>query len=361
MNRTIAYCIIVYLVFIASVSYGIAGERHTLILAYADYSHNLYVLEMLSTGEIITTGQIFPLSNLYISDHTIAVNPDSRFVWCSGTTESGAIGAKQFAISPYGQLTVTGRFIEGGSTDIKFTPNGQLLLPVGPVYRAYPDGSVESTANFYNGALYDISPRGDINIHDTPGGPVVDKIDYSGYSVYNIQTLDMSGRSFYDTAYTPEGDYAIITKSGGVDSPTIYPIRDDGSLDTTTTQKFSIGDTGRGTMSIDGRYLYFATGTLPNTSISIFRQPTHGVFEDTGWRVSLGYIVWQMELSPDGKYLVLHNQSILDVFAIQDDGNLVHQFSFPFATIFGKIPMYFQFAYPPAPTAIDTLNWELYQ
>ena len=78
-------------------------------------------------------------------------------------------------ITPYGQVTETGRFIEGGGNDdIKFTPNGQMLLTDGPIYRAYPDGSIESTANSYISWLY-LSPRGDINLRFGPSEFYVDK------------------------------------------------------------------------------------------------------------------------------------------------------------------------------------------
>ena len=65
----------------------------------------------------------------------------------------------------------------GGGWNVKFTPNGQMLLFNGPTYHAYPDGSVESTAKRYTTGGH-ISPRGDIDLNPGPSNFQVSKIDY---------------------------------------------------------------------------------------------------------------------------------------------------------------------------------------
>jgi hypothetical protein len=358
MNKSIFYFTILYLL-CALVGNVIATEQHTLILALEDYGEHLHGLELLPTGEIVTTGQQFPIG--HFDDEQIGVSPDSRFVWCGATSGSGVTGLKQFAITSYGQLTETGRFIKGGGWNVKFTPNGQMILFNGPIYQAYPDGSVVSTANRYTTGAH-ISPRGDIDLNFGPNNFQVSKIDYTTYSVYSIQYVAPEGlASVRGAAYTPEGDYVAVTFGAEWSSIDIdiYPILDDGSLDTTHVQAFDIGVAGQIAISKDGRFLYISNGL--NQFIAIFRQPTHGVFEDTGWRIPVNHIIWQMMVSPDGKFLVFQDHHILETFTIQDDGNLVATgYEFPFETTFGHGPMYFQFAYPPAPTEVDPL-WQLYE
>lgn len=131
-------------------------------------------------------------------------------------------------------------------------------------------------------------------------------------------------------------------------------------LDTTKIQRFDMGYNANPiAMSIDGRYLY--AGFDDPSQIAILRRiyTSSGPFEDTGWRYYTGYWSWQLAVSPDGKYLIANDHHVLEAFEIQEDGNLVSVFKFPFETTFGYGPHYFQFAYPPAPTAVDPL-WQLY-
>lgn len=193
MNKTISYFTFLYLFFIASVSYGIAVERHTLIIANEDEGYFIHILELLPSGEIITTGQSFTVG--FFDSKEIGVSPDQQFVWTGATTETGVRGFKQFLISSYGCLTTTGRFIDANlSSEIKFTPNSEMLLTEGPIYRAYPDGSVESTVNSYI-STYNLSPRGDINLRFGGDGMYVDKIDYTNFSINSIQWITVDYRS----------------------------------------------------------------------------------------------------------------------------------------------------------------------
>ncbi|MDI6784488.1 MAG: hypothetical protein QME64_10390, partial [bacterium] len=337
-------------------------ERHTLIIVDEDAGTYLHVLELLSTGEIVTTGQKFNLG--HSAEEAIGVSPDSRFVWSCATLGTGDLGVKQFAITPFGQVTETGRFINSGLVEyIKFTPNGQMLLTAGPIYRAYPDGSVESTANIGYASDY-ISPRGDIYLG--LAGPVgVWRIDYSGFSVYNIQYVEVDGGATpWDAVYTPDGNYVAITNGGGSPADVeIYPILADGMLDTTRVQRFDLGSNLVAlACSKDGQYFYVSNWN--NLNIVVLRRvyTASDYYEDTGWRIYTGYRAWQMEVSPDGKYLVAHDMQRLQTFAIQDDGYLVPVGErFPFDTIFGKALHYFQFAYPAAPTEIDQSLWQLYK
>jgi hypothetical protein len=346
------------------VNNGYTAPRHTLIIANEDSNTHVHILELLPTGEIVTTGQVLNVGGYF--DHQITVSPDSRFLWC-GAYSGSTGGVKQFAITPYGEVIATGRFIaELAGYTITFTPNGQLLLLDSPIYRSYPDGRVESTAHHYI-AEYNISPQGNINItYYNSSDLYIDKIDYSGSSVYNIQNVKLengAGAAAYGVGYTPDGEYAIIANGGGSSSEVeIYPIFTDGSLDTTNVQRFdmTIGNVaGFINVSKDGKYIYVGS-PYPN-QIGILRLKNTGDgYEDTGWRIPLTYVPWQMEISPDGKYLVITDSRSFQTFAIQDDGNLVVASWFPFETIFGTDPQYFQFAYPPAPTEVDP-QWQLYE
>ena len=112
----------------------------------------------------------------------------------------------------------------------------------------------------------------------------------------------------------------------------------------------------------DGRYLYVGDVDLNRINILQRVYTGDGPFEDTGWRIPLGYPPWQMIVSPDGKYLVVTDSRIFDTFAIQDDGNLVYTgYRFNFELVFGIDPQYFQFAYPEAPTGVEKQEWQLYQ
>jgi len=372
MSRTIPInqrCLlfILLVILVSMVNQGYAVSRHTLILVDDDTNYHLRVLELLSSGEIVTTGQSILVGP--INDRAIAVSPDQQYVWTGATSGTGDWGVKQFIISSDGQLNPTSRFINcgGPSWDAKFTPNGQLLFLNGPIYRTFPNGSVESTTNWYS-AEYHISPLGNINLRFDGIGASVDKIDYSGYSVYNIQYVELDsgvGAEAYDVEYTPDGKYAIIANGGGLPTEVeIYPILEDGSLDTTHIQGFDMTYGNVADLigvSKDGRYIYVGS-PYPN-QIGVLRKKIAGDgFEDTGWRISLTYVPWYMLVSPDGKYLVTTDMRIFETFAIQDDGNLVATgYQFPYESIFGTANNYFQFAYPPAPTEVEYQNWQLYE
>ncbi|MCX7919724.1 MAG: lactonase family protein, partial [bacterium] len=156
--------------------------------------------------------------------------------------------------------------------------------------------------------------------------------------------------------------FAMLSLTSRVDVE-IYPVLSDGRLDTTRVQQFDIGSNAKAiAISKDDRYIYVGFWDERWPIVVLRRvEGSSGRYEDTGWRIPVGYWVWQMIVSPDGKYLVVNDHHILETFAIQDDGNLVATgYKFPFESVFGNGPMYFQFAYPPAPTEIER-QWQVYE
>ncbi|MDI6784994.1 MAG: hypothetical protein QME64_12990, partial [bacterium] len=259
----------------------------------------------------------------------------------------------------------------------KYTPNGQMfIMSNGPICRAYPDGSIETTTNIYNdrGVMY-ISPREDIHLRNRSDsydglGPVcwiVERIDYITYNLYTIQHLSESppgsvGNSHL-AVFTPEGDYVALVHANYMSAAVVvYPILETGLLDTTRRQTFPNGNA----LSItpDGNYIYIARGST--NELAILRRILGAGFEDTGWRVSLVAVPTIMRMSPDGKFLVVEYKggSYVDhikVYAIQSDGSLIEAFDLPFQETFGDGLDGLEFAYPLGPTAVEPNQWQLYE
>lgn len=71
-----------------------SAERHTLIIANEDEGTHIHILELLSSGEIVTTGQSFTVG--FFDNKEIGVSPNQQFIWAGATTETGIRGFKQF-------------------------------------------------------------------------------------------------------------------------------------------------------------------------------------------------------------------------------------------------------------------------
>jgi hypothetical protein len=275
--------IILLLLNILLCTLGVSAERFPLLFVSGSELIHSYVFRLLPTGELVTTGQV--IDNI---DNRFGISPDSRFVWFSWSLWQGEI-------TPYGWITATGRVLPPFSSYAKYTPNGQMLIVAdGPIYQAYPDGSVESTANIYNDrSVRYISPRGDIHLrnscdlYDGFGGYrwIVERINYTTFNLNTVQHLsDRPCAALGDLAvFTPEGDYVALIHAAlnyNDSEVVVYPILENGLLDTTRRQAFPMSS-GALAITPDGNYIYIAKNSP--YELAILRRISGAGFEDTGW------------------------------------------------------------------------------
>ncbi len=356
INRFIQICLllIVYLL-----GWSSSPAREMLLFAY-NAGYEFYCLQLLPTGQLVTTGQAVAVGN----DHTFgfAVSPDQRYIW-SGYSDSTSQGIHQYQVSPSGQVSTTGRLVSLSSApdDIMFTPNGQLLIAYGaPIFRVNADSSIQSTNNVYSGGVLNISPRGDINYTKPPSYADSFEIDYINYASAVIITLEIittiPNYSELQAIYRPAGDYIAFTYFGGYPSGVeVHPVLSNGIVD--TTQTWDYGHIGGSYLDItpDGNNIY-ASGI---THLSWSAKSS--MFIDVGITTSLS--VLQLKVSPDGKFLVVvpGNQTTIKTFAIQTDGSLVDTgYTFDYGSTFGAfIPADCRliFDWTPLPTGVPYELW----
>lgn len=337
------------------IGFGQASERSLYLLVEGSESLNTFILQLLPTGELVTTGQV--LGQDFVKG---SVSPDSRFFWTRWPLV-------QYTINSYGYVTTTGRTLPSSEDRIQYTPNSEMLITDATIYHYYQDGSFSPTSTIWNSGAGWVSPRGDIQCRTFWNTWVVDRINYSSFNLYAIQTIGEAPTTYSGNrvAFTPEGDYVAL--SCNFSDVIIYPVLSTGLLDTTKRCIITPADSSYTLgMTPDGKFLY-VTIFSPD-GIAILQHISSGGFEDTGRRVSLIDNPWRLVVSPNGKFLVVEYYGgytwyyrHLKVYAIQSDGSLVETSDFPFEETFGDSLVWLEFAYPPAPTEVGSSAWELYE
>ncbi len=339
---------------------GISPAREMLLFVY-NAGYEFYCLQLLPTGQLVTTGQAVEVGN----DDVIgfAVSPDQRYIW-SSYSDSTSQGIEQYEVSPTGQISTTGRIVQlsGVAEDLSFTPNGQLLIcGGGPIFRVNPDSSIQSTSNVYNDFL-NISPRGDINY--TYGGYPeafrIDKIDYTSASLTTLEVITTSGYPELQAVYRPAGDYIAYTYffgyPGGVE---VRNVLSSGMVDTTHAWEYEQGIGGNYIdITPDGNNIY------ANHYIHLSWSTQSSMFIDWGDNTTTETSPLQLKVSPDGKFLVAVNGSQLSLktFSILTDGSLVDTgYTFDFGSTFNAfIPggSRLIFDWTPLPTSVPEELWK---
>ncbi len=338
--------------------WGISSAREMLLFV-SNAGYEYYCLQLLPTGKLVNTGQAVMTGNN--NAYGFAVSPDQRYLW-SGYSDSTSQGIEQYEVSPTGQILTTGYFmqLQVAPLDLSFTPNGQLLIVGGTIFRVNSAYSIQSTANSY-AADFNFSPRGDINY--TKNNIYADSfdIDYINYTSAIITTLEVVTTTAGDyseqqAVYRPAGDYIAYTYFGGYPGGVeVHPVLSNGMVD--TTQTWDYGHIGGYYLDItpDGNNIY-ANGI---THLAWSNQSS--MFIDVGIATSMS--VFQLKVSPDGKFLVVvpGNQTTIKTFAIQTDGSLVDTgYTFDYGSTFGAfIPADCRliFDWTPLPTGVPYDLW----
>ncbi|MDI6782923.1 MAG: beta-propeller fold lactonase family protein [bacterium] len=372
MNSKKNIFIIVVSLFLFTFCGAQASEQHLLLVVSFYEGPAAVVLEILPTGEIVTTGQL-----LYTGYDAwqIAVSPDNRFILITNPPYgSGTCRVVQFEIDPYGRATATGRNLTMtvAPFEIAYTPNGKLVFVENTwdtyICRVLSDGSLEDTGNRYTAGGINISPIGNITLGFGANKTLkTHRIDYEHEQVIAIQTTAL-GADTFDFAYTPDGKYAAVLLIGTWTGPeiVIYQIAEDGTISTTGQRwDVSINLPSQFTITPDGKWLLLANASNTNGFIATYAIDSNGRFQDTGKRYLL-VDPQDVVVSPDCKYIAVdHNVSgmrALSTFTLSSEGDLIPTgFSFPFQQTFGYYPSDIEFVLLPAITAVNPRHWQVYE
>lgn len=348
-------------IFVFLLSWSPSSAREMLLFVGGG-SVYYYVFQLLPTGQLIFSGEILTTGSDY--HYGIAISPDQKYIWTSYSNASSQ-GVMQYAVTIYGQITATGRSVQlsGIPDDLRFTPNGQLIISDGgPIFRVNPDSSIQTTANEYSGDL-NISPRGDIN-YSRGGYPEAFRIDYVDYTFDSLTTLEVVTASDEDqpqlqAVYRPAGDYIAYTyfggDPGGVEVRRVLP---NGIVDTTQTWDYEPGIGGSYIdITPDGNNIY------ANHYIHLSWSSQSSMFIDKGDNTTTEPSPLQLKVSPDGQFLVANiGYTSLKTFSIQTDGSLVDTgYTFNFGSTFntdyidGSTRLIFDWT--PLPTSVPEELW----
>ncbi len=356
--------------------WSISSAREMLLFVPGE-SVYYYGFQLLTTGQLIFTGEILTTGSDY--HYGFAVSPDQRYIWTS-YSDTSSFGVKQYAITIYGQITATGRTVQlsGIPDDLRFTPNGQLIISEGgPIFEVNADSSIQTTVNSYSGFL-NISPRGDINY--TRGGyPESFEIDKISYTSTSLTTLEIITTGNADqpqilAVYRPAGDYIAFTNFNGVAAVSVYPVLPNGMPDTTQLKSYEPGMLSCRYLDITpyGDHIY---AVFQDTDTSgVFRldwSNQSSMYVDAGTIIPSTYTDYpqQIKVSPDGNFLVVVYQNdnnfskqYLTTFSIQSDGSLVNTgYTFDFGDTFS--PDFIAggsrliFIWTPLPTSVPEELW----
>ncbi len=366
LKRVIQYGLLFMIISLSG--WSIASARK--ILLFASNAGGLYYcLQLQPTGQLVWTGEILTTGSY--NTYGFAVSPDQRYLWVQYSNLPSSEGIMQYVVTPYGQITATGRSVQLPElpADISFTPNGQLLLPVpGPIFRVNPDSSIQSTSNTYGHEL-NISPRGDINYSQTnyPEAFQIDHIDYTSAIITTLEVVTTSDddQPQRQAVYRPVGDYIAYTyflgAPGGIEVRRVLP---NGMVDTTQAWDYEYGNGGSYIdITPDGNNIY------ANNMIHLSWSNKSSMFIDSGIAASVSNPL-QIKVSPDSQFLVVDYQdynidggaNFLKTFFIQSDGSLVDTgYAFPFTQTFGDYTndaTRLIFVWTPEPTNVPEALWK---
>ena len=295
-----------------------ASERYTYVIVPRGYNNYSPIIRIDSYGRFTSNGQ-----RIYEAvDNFIHYDPEQKYIWLY-VNKDPFLGLKQYEITNYGQLTETGRHIDGDfgyGVFISETPNHELLFVEGNdfrIYKLYPDGSFETTANNcygdYRPGYLNISPRGDIIMSQNikPYKFQIHTIDYKepSLSISTVCMIDTSNVVYTvngNAVFTSGGDYVAFTVMGmGGKSLAVYKINADSSLDTTFCE-YLLGTLIAINLSItpDNKYIYISSEGTPKGILRVDWNSNTKRYVDNGYYMPLDRPI-NLKVTPDGKLLIV--------------------------------------------------------
>ena len=251
INRRILTSLLFVLIGLSG--WSIASARKMLLFVNNE-GYLFYCLELQTTGQLVWTGQAVMTGNN--NAYGFAVSPDQHYLW-SGYSDSSSQGIEQYEVSPTGQISTTGLTVQLSVApfDLCFTPNNQLLVVGGSIFRVNPDNSIQSTSNSYTGS-FSFSPRGDINFTQTTYPPAfrIDKIDYTSAIISTLEVVTTSYQPQGFAVYRPAGDYIAYALFGG--PLEVRHILSNGTLDPLQVWDYATGGGSYLDITPDGNHIY---------------------------------------------------------------------------------------------------------
>lgn len=367
MQKLVYVVCFIMLSMIFSVS-GYTLERHLLLFAPLVEGNQTVVLEVLSTGQIIDTGQRL---NTGYGTHYPGVSPDQQNILIPAANTTW-----QYRILPTGLVSrvSTYEFLGGNEWRAAYHPNGKMAITSYRIFRVKPDETLEF-ANTYSGAGFLwISPKGNILIsHGASGGTasgiLVFHIDTVNFTITTSQWIFING-SANDAVYTPDGSQLLVAKypsGANFESVDIFTVAPDGTVDTTAQHLGITWGVDNIEISVDGQFAYISVRNTSGFIATIARTST-GQWVDTGKRVTGLNNPWEIKLTPVYNLLLLQtfnefSERILSTYFVNSDGSLTPTgYSFPITQTFGNDDFLTNiFAYPPGVTDVEQKQWEVYQ
>ena len=347
--------------------WSIASARKMLLFA-ENLGGLYYCLELQTTGQLVWTGTILTTGNN--NTEGFAVSPDQHYLWVQYSNLPSSEGIMQYGVSPYGQITATGKSVQLSVPpyDLMFTPNGKLLiLGGGTIFRVNPDSSIQDTGNVSNYDL-NISPRGDIiysqtsyTFPDYPEQFQIAKIDYTSAVITTLEVITTIGQPQYQAVYRPAGDYIAFPYIGG--PLEVRHVLSNGTLDTTQVWDYTHGGGIYLDITPDGNHIY------ANGISHLNWSSQSSMFVDSE-EINPVSNLYQIKVSPDGQFLVVDYQDFsidggadfLKTFLIQYDGSLIDTgYTFPFTENFGDYTADVSrliFVWTPQPTSVPYELWK---
>lgn len=343
---------------------GFTIERHMLLFAPLSDGNKTIVLEVLSNGQIIDTGQ--QLNTGYGGNYGGA-SPDEQSILIPTSYQ-----ISQYYIAPTGAVSLVTTY-PFGAWQIAYHPNGRMVISTDTtIFRVRENGLLE-VANFYSrpaGNLW-ISPVGNITVGgDTSSTISAYRIDTTNYTVTTSQWIFINGTA-QEAGYMPDGSQLLVVEysNEAYRDVDIFQVTPDGTVVDTTVQHLDLVNTNGAksiAMSYDGQYAFVIT-SVSNGVIATISRISTGQWIDTGGRISIRN-PFRIRMAPTYNMLVVQHDisgsiyQYLSTYFVGADGNLTATgYTFPFQQTFGDVPVDLVFAYPPGVTTVDSSNWQLYE
>ena len=361
------------------VSFVYSSERYTYLLVSRGYNNYSPIIKIDSYGRMTSNGQ-----RMYLGVYNrLYQNPEQKYIWLY-VNKDPFLGLKQYEVTNYGQLTETGRYIDGDfgtSASLGVTPNLELFFAKGNGYYTYKlngDGSFETTANNYYGdyrpGYMNISPRGDIIMSQNiiPKNFQIHTINYKEPSVSLMTVCTLDTTILHDpgvngnAVFTSNGDHVAFVIGGG-HTLAVYGVNTDSSIDS-TTYHYLLANNNCWNLSItpDNKYIYVTNESAPKGIVRVDWNSTTKRYVDNGYYMPLDTPI-NLKVTPDGKLLIvvwqyqgyaiyrLKSYRILSNGDLEDTGYVYNYSDIEGDMIPISIPL--QFLWPQAATDIPRELW----
>jgi hypothetical protein len=346
-------------------TYGL--EQHLLLIGTLSEGNQTVVLEILSTGKIIDTGQRL---NSGYGGGWPGVSPDQQEILIPAGYQ-----ISQYHISATGIVSTVTTYPFRAAYEIGYHPNGKMVIASATTIFHVNDNGILVDATTYNRGAANlwINPEGNIMASSETGSNIgVFRIDTTAFSINTAQLIFING-SAQEAVYTPDGSQLLIVEysNEAYRDVDIFQVTQDGVVVDTTVQHLDITNTTGAksiTMTASGHYAFVMTDITHGVIATIERTST-GQWIDTGKRVSNLNNPWLIRVTPAYNLLVLQtfndsaSERLLQTYFVNSDGSLTPTgYSFSITAVVGDDDFVtFVFAYPPGVTEVKSSNWQLYQ